>query len=96
VVTTVNQRTPDVPVETYDIKLLSGVSAFKVEGVADKLEHRVASVSYRLSEDEAWKAGVVVKHHLSMFPETETFDIELKDGTEAKGVKKGKNFKVHP
>jgi hypothetical protein len=96
VVLTVYPKTEEVDGKTYNIVLLkNGVTVFEVEGVADQLKHRVVSVSYRSSEDEAWKDGVVVKHHLAIAIVAETFDIELEDGTKMEGLREGKNFKVN-
>jgi hypothetical protein len=96
VVLTAYPKTEEVGGETYNIVLLkSGVTVFEVEGVADQLKHRVVSVSYRSSEDEAWKDGAMVKHHLATAVVAEAFDIELEDRTKIEGLRQGKNFKVN-
>jgi hypothetical protein len=89
VVTVVDTTTQQV---TYGIKLLDDRTTMSQVG-ENRLQHREVRVSYRSSEDEDWKEGVVVKHHLSAFTVTETFDIQPENGGMVEQFVKRENIK---
>jgi hypothetical protein len=93
VVVTVLKKTEQTDFETYDIVLLAdGFKVTDVEGVANHLKDREVCVSYRSGEDEAWKYGVVINHHLGTDDVAATFDLRLEDGKEVKDVAEGRNL----
>jgi hypothetical protein len=93
VVVTVNEKNEQDDMETYDIVLLARVKKMDVEGVANRLKRREIYVSCRLRDGEAWKDGVVVKHHVGTNDVAETYDIKLNNGEEVKGLSKGKKLR---